>query len=644
MKNTADSRQQTQPPQHTMKASLRIVVTILPFLSFFRVPPAFVTADSSEASAAAAESVRRSSIVPQWRRRRQCTHDNNSTSSQDQDSSWLDDEIANLPFPTTSTTPLVGAVRSFFKHNVDDGDDDDDELHRIIRSESASIQPFLLYTRRLLHRYPELMYREQKTSLIIQRLLNEMGIENYSVGWARNIHSTFDLKRSCENNDARANHEFDDDDDDDGDDGGGGGGSRIIENDKENGDHEEDDNDDDDDDDDGGGHGIVVDIGSGEAPCVLLRADMDALPIVEKTPLPPDLQGRNGQGCDEHHKGNDNDDALLFHSHHHGKMHACGHDAHMTMLLGATYLLKTLQQQHAFSGTIRIIFQPAEEGGAGAKRMLEEGVLTLHPPPSYAFAMHVWPTLPTGQIGIRSGPMLGAADTFDMIIEGVGGHAAFPHLTKDPVVACAAVIMNLQSLVSRSLNPLESGVVSVTGVDANGGAHNVIPSRAILSGTIRALSDKTLSELKEGLVRVAESTVQAHGCRLGSTIFAKDHYPVTMNDAALFPLAARVASLVSETGEYTPIDPTLGAEDFAFIAQGVPSAFFLLGQGGKQESTDDADDGDIRGCGECGSSVGRVPTNLGLHHPEFNLDEDILPKGVELFVNLALRALKELSQ
>ena len=605
--------------QHTMmKASLRILVVIFPFLLFCCIPPDLVTL------AAADESAR----VPQ--RRRQCSSSTiHSTSSPDRDSSWLENEIANLPFPAlSSSSPLVDAVLSFFQHTVDDdvndihghdtadtvgggsGDNDkNNNLLRIIRSESASIQPFLLYTRRLLHRYPELMYRERKTSLIIQRLLNEMGIENYSVGWARNIHSA--SRRSCDE--------------------------------KENEDHDYGDNDvDDDEDDDGGGHGIVVDIGSGEAPCILLRADMDALPIVEKTPLPPDLRGKNdGQG--DHHNGNNNNDALLFHSQHHGKMHACGHDAHMTMLLGATYLLKTLQQEHAFPGTIRIIFQPAEEGGAGAKRMSEEGVLTLHPPPSYAFALHVWPTLPTGEIGVRSGPMLGAADTFDLVIEGVGGHAAFPHLTKDPVVACAAVIMNLQSLVSRSLNPLESGVVSVTGVDANGGAHNVIPSRTILRGTIRALSDETLLELKEGLVRVAESTVQAHGCRIVSTIFAKDHYPVTMNDAALFPLAARVASLVSETGAYTPIDPTLGAEDFAFIAQGVPSAFFFLGQGGKQEDTRDADE-DIIVCGECGSNVRKVPTNLGLHHPEFNLDEDILPKGVELFVNLALRALQELSR
>lgn len=238
--------------------------------------------------------------------------------------------------------------------------------------------------------------------------------------------------------------------------------------------------------------------------------------------------------------------------------------------------------------------------------MSEEGVLTRRPAPSYAFAMHVWPTLPSGEIGFRSGPMLGAADSFTLEISGVGGHAAFPHLVSDPIVAASAIVMSVQTLVSRNTNPLESGVVSVTQFDAGDGAHNVIPARAVLKGTIRSLSNEGITMLREGLLRVATNVAAAHGCALTSSTFAKDPYPVTMNDDKLYPFAAKVASLVAKSGRVTEVDPTMGGEDFAFLAQGVPSAFFFLGQGG----------GDEENCeGGCESGAGRVPTNLGLHHP-----------------------------
>ena len=381
-----------------------------------------------------------------------------------------------------------------------------------------------------------------------------MGVNDVSVGWAKNIHSRH---YHPEHN-----------------------SSIIEENDEEY---------------DGGGFGLVIDIGSGDGPCVLLRADMDALPLEEKTPLPPDLEeGRE------------------FRSKHQGKMHACGHDAHMTMLLGATYMIHSLKQSddegYAFPGTIRIIFQPAEEGGAGAKRMSEEGVLTRHPAPSYAFAMHVWPTLPSGEIGFRSGPMLGATDLFTLEISGVGGHAAFPHLVVDPIVAASSIVMNVQTLVSRNMNPLESGVVSITQFDAGDGAHNVIPAKAILKGTIRSLSDAGIITLREGLLRMATNVAAAHGCSLSSSTFAKDPYPVTMNDDKLYPFASNVASLVAKTGQVTKVDPTMGGEDFAFLAQGVPSAFFFLGQGG-------GGDGEENCVGACKTGLARVPTNLGLHHP-----------------------------
>jgi amidohydrolase len=476
----------------------------------------------------------------------------------------------HIQWPSSYDPSFLSAVQSFYSNQTTESD-----LHSSIRAYASQLHPTLIAVRRLLHRHPELMYQERITSQILQKILHDMGLTNVSIGWAKNIHGKH-------YNNPNANTTSPDYD--------------------------------------GGGFGLVVDIGTGQEPCILLRADMDALPIVEKTPLPPDW-----------------DENDPFHSHHHGKMHACGHDAHMTMLLGATYLLQSLKRGdgYAFPGTVRIIFQPAEEGGAGAKRMSEEGVLTRHPAPSYAFGMHVWPTLPSGAIGFRSGPMLGAADMFTLEIVGVGGHAAFPHLVVDPIVAASSIVLSFQTLVSRVLNPLESGVVSVSQFDAGDGAHNVIPARAILRGTIRSLSDEGLEMLREGLIRIATNVAAAHGCSLASSTFSKDHYPVTMNDGKLYPFAAKVASMVAQGGQVTAVDPTMGAEDFSFLAQGVPSAFFFLGQGGND---------DVNCAGACKSGVARVPTNLGLHHPEFNLDEDVLPRGVELFVNLALRALHELRQ
>ena len=194
--------------------------------------------------------------------------------------------------------------------------------------------------------------------------------------------------------------------------------------------------------------------------------------------------------------------------------------------------------------------------------------------------MHVWPTLPSGEIGFRSGPMLGAADSFTLVIEGVGGHAAFPNLVVDPIVAASSIVLNVQTLVSRRLNPLESGVLSITQFDEGDGAHNVIPSKAVLRGTIRSLSDEGLKMLRDGLISIATNVAMAHGCILKSSTFSSDHYPVTMNDGKLFPFASKVASMVAKSGEVTAVDPTMGAEDFSFLAQGVPSAFFFLGQGG----------------------------------------------------------------
>jgi amidohydrolase len=233
-----------------------------------------------------------------------------------------------------------------------------------IHQRAVSLNDTLVNWRRTLHRCPELMYQEEQTSAYIQQVLGELDIR-YTAGWGKNIHeppsqpSTDEKKEGAED-------------------------IRYI--------------------DGPGGYGVVADLGTGQEPCVLLRADMDALPILEQTPGIAEFASRNQ-----------------------GRMHACGHDGHTAMLLGAASLLKGMEG--SIPGTVRLVFQPAEEGGAGAKRMIEEGVLSKAPRPSQGFAMHVWPYLPSGTIAGRPGPLLAAQERFEIVIEGVGGHAAMPHLT-----------------------------------------------------------------------------------------------------------------------------------------------------------------------------------------------------------------------
>lgn len=407
-----------------------------------------------------------------------------------------------------------------------------------IESTATNMTEFLKATRRLLHRHPELMYEEEFTSKTVQTLLREWNV-SYTSGWAINT-----------NRNAFPGP---------------------------------------------GGYGIVADIGTGMEPCILLRADMDALPIMERT-----------TNIDEYKSQIDN------------KMHACGHDAHTTMLLGAVSILKSIES--SIPGTIRIMFQPAEEGGAGCKRMLEEGVLTKHPKPSYAFGMHVWPTIPTGTIAARAGPLMAACERFEVLVAGVGGHAAMPHLTIDPIVAVSAIVMNLQTIVSRTISPLEAGVCSITQIDTGSGAFNVIPHSATLRGTIRSLSTETLLQLRDRVQHIIEMTAAVHGCNVTIT-YSPDYYPVTVNDPTLYETFSKhVGGLLSTEGLVRDIEPTMGAEDFSFIAETIPSTFFFLGQG----------------------SGTNPPTSYGLHHPHFALDERVLPTGVALHVNLALRSIAKL--
>lgn len=226
----------------------------------------------------------------------------------------------------------------------------------------------------------------------------------------------------------------------------------------------------------------------------------------------------------------------------------------------------------------------------------------------------------SGTIATRPGPLMAACERFEILIAGVGGHAAMPHLTIDPVVAASSIVMNLQTIVSRTISPLEAGVCSITQIDTGTGAFNVIPHSAIMKGTIRSLSTETLLQLRDKVQHIVETTAAVHGCNVTIT-YSPDYYPVTVNDPKLYDTFSKhVGNLLSDDGILHEVEPTMGAEDFSFLAEKIPSTFFFIGQG----------------------SGTNPPTNYGLHHPHFALDERVLTKGVELHVNLALRSIGQL--
>ena len=311
------------------------------------------------------------------------------------------------------------------------------------------VMPSVHDLRRDLHAHPEVMFTETWTSARIQSELSGLNV-SFTAGWAKNTKAA-ELKAK-----------------------GMSSGP--------------------------GGTGVVAQIGTGKPPCVLLRADIDALPIKE-TPLVP------------------------FVSQNDGKSHACGHDSHIAMLVGAAALLKRREATTGINGTIRLIFQPAEEGGAGGKRMVEEGVLTQDPPVQGAVGFHQWPFIPLGTIGGRPGTFLAATELFEITVSGIGGHAAMPHAVVDPIVASAAVITALQSIAARETSPLDSAVVSVTMVHA-GDAYNVIPSGAQICGTIRSLTDSGLQRLRTRVAEVVENVASGHRCNV-TVSWSPDAYPPT---------------------------------------------------------------------------------------------------------------------
>lgn len=336
-----------------------------------------------------------------------------------------------------------------------------------------------------------------------------------------------------------------------------------------------------------GSTGVVGMIKNGTSERAIgLRADMDALPLQELNEFPH--ASRNA-----------------------GKMHACGHDGHMAMLLGAAY---HLARQRNFDGTVYLIFQPAEEGGGGAKRMMDEGLFSECPMEA-VFGMHNWPGLPVGSFGVREGAMMASSNEFELVIHGKGAHAAQPHMSIDPIMVALQVGQGWQTIISRNKNPVEPAALSITQIHA-GSATNIIPDRASMIGTVRTFSTEALDLIESRMRTIAEHTA----CAFGATIEFrfKRNYPPLINHAKETGFAIQViGSVVGSANVNTSIEPTMGAEDFAFMLQQKPGCYVFIGNG----------EGGHRDVGH-----GLGPCNL--HNPSYDFNDQLLPIGATYWVRL----------
>ena len=332
-----------------------------------------------------------------------------------------------------------------------------------------------------------------------------------------------------------------------------------------------------------GGTGVVASLpGANPNRGIVLRADMDALPIREANDF-------SHASCAE------------------GIMHACGHDGHTVMLLGAARVLKQLPQ---LPGTVHFVFQPGEEGGAGARKMIDDGLFE-HYPTQAVFGMHNWPGLPAGHFGLRTGAIMAAGSRFKITVTGKGAHAAQPHLGLDPIPLACSMVLQCQTIAARHKDPVDPAVVSVCMFHA-GNTDNVIPDSAELRGTIRTLSTTLQQQLQRDIQRMCEGLASAYGAQVEVTFF--QYYPATINTPAETALCeAVIGETFGQERLHSGIAPNMTSEDFAFMLEERPGAYVLIGNAPKGTASP------------------------ALHHPNYDFNDDIIPAGVRYWVALAQR-------